>query len=158
MQVINHMRLTFDARPENESFARVAVSAFTVPMNPTMDVLSDVRTAISEAVTNAIVHAYGERGGEIELDAALREDGRLLLFVRDRGCGIADIARAMQPFFTTQPEKERSGMGFAVMQSFMDGIRVESVPGEGTTVYLEKQIRAQSPLPVNNRPRSEDMQ
>lgn len=158
MQVINHMRLTFDARPENESFARVAVSAFTVPMNPTMDVLSDVRTAISEAVTNAIVHAYGERGGEIELDAALREDGRLLLFVRDRGCGIADIARAMQPFFTTQPEKERSGMGFAVMQSFMDGIRVESVPGEGTTVYLEKQIRTQPPLPVNNRPRSEDMQ
>lgn len=85
MQLINHMRLEFDARPENESFARIAVSAFTVPFNPTLDVLSDIRTAISEAVTNAIVHAYQERGGTIALDAGLREDGRLLLSVRDWG-------------------------------------------------------------------------
>ena len=124
MQLINHMRLEFDARPENESFARIAVSAFTVPFNPTLDVLSDIRTAISEAVTNAIVHAYQERG-----------------------CGIADIGKAMEPFFTTQPEKERSGMGFAVMQSFMDAIRVESEVNAGTTVYMEKQLRLQEDAP-----------
>jgi len=140
MRFVNHMRLEFDARPENESFARVAVSAFTVPFNPTMDVLSDLRTAVSEAVTNAIVHAYDEKGGDIVLDAALRQDGVLLLSVRDFGCGIADVDRAMQPFFTTQPEKERSGMGFSVMQSFMDAVQVDSVPGEGTCVRMEKRI------------------
>ena len=140
MRFVNHMRLEFDARPENESFARVTVSAFTVPLNPTMDVLSDLRTAVSEAVTNAIVHAYNEKGGVIVLDAALRQDGILMLSVRDFGCGIADIDRAMQPFFTTQPEKERSGMGFSVMQSFMDDVQVESTPGEGTCVRMEKRI------------------
>lgn len=142
MRFVNHMRLEFDARPENESFARVAVSAFTVPFNPTMDILSDLRTAVSEAVTNAIVHAYAEKGGDVVLDAALRQDGVLMLSVRDFGCGIADIDRAMQPFFTTQPEKERSGMGFSVMQSFMDDVQVESVPGEGTCVRMEKRIMA----------------
>ena len=140
MQFVNHMRLEFDARPENESFARVAVSAFTVPFNPTMDVLSDLRTAVSEAVTNAIVHAYEEKGGVIVLDAAIRQDGVMYLSVRDFGCGIADVEKAMQPFFTTQPEKERSGMGFSVMQSFMDGVQVESAPGEGTCVSMEKRI------------------
>lgn len=140
MRFVNHMRLEFDARPENESFARVTVSAFTVPLNPTMDVLSDLRTAVSEAVTNAIVHAYSEKGGVIVLDAALRQDGILMISVRDFGCGIADIDRAMQPFFTTQPEKERSGMGFSVMQSFMDSVQVDSVPGEGTCVRMEKRI------------------
>ena len=140
MRFVNHMRLEFDARPENESFARVAVSAFTVPLNPTMDVLSDLRTAVSEAVTNAIVHAYNEKGGVIVLDAALRQDGIFMLSIRDFGCGIADIDRAMQPFFTTQPEKERSGMGFSVMQSFMDDVQVESTPGEGTCVRMEKRI------------------
>ena len=138
--MLNHMRLEFDARPENESFARVAVSAFAVPLNPTMDVLSDVRTAVSEAVTNVIVHAYQERGGIIRLSAALREDGVLLLDVEDAGCGIADVEQAMQPFFTTQPEKERSGMGFSVMQSFMDAVRVTSSPGCGTTVHMEKRL------------------
>ena len=140
MQFVNHMRLEFDARPENESFARVTVSAFTVPFNPTLDVLSDLRTAVSEAVTNAIVHAYKEEGGAIVLDASIRQDGLLFLSVRDFGCGIADIDRAMQPFFTTQPEKERSGMGFSVMQSFMDSVQVDSAPGEGTCVRMEKRI------------------
>ena len=142
MITVNQMRLEFDAQPENESFARVAVSAFTVPLGPTMDVLSDVRTAVSEAVTNAIVHAYGERGGLIEVSAALRDDGVLLLDVRDRGCGIPDVPKAMEPFFTTQPEKERSGMGFAVMQSFMDAVLVTRAVGEGTCVHMEKRVRA----------------
>lgn len=142
MKTLNHMRLEFDARPENESFARVAVSAFAVPFNPTMDVLSDIRTAVSEAVTNAIVHAYRERGGTITLEAALREDGVLALEISDTGCGIPDIEQAMQPFYTTQPEKERSGMGFSVMQSFMDSVRVESEVGRGTRVSMEKLVRA----------------
>ena len=142
MKTLNHMRLEFDARPENESFARVAVSAFAVPFNPTMDVLSDIRTAVSEAVTNAIVHAYRERGGTITLEAALREDGVLALEISDAGCGIPDIEQAMQPFYTTQPEKERSGMGFSVMQSFMDSVRVESEVGRGTRVRMEKLVRA----------------
>lgn len=140
MRFINHMRLEFDARPENESFARVALSAFTVHLNPTLDILSDLRTAVSEAVTNAIVHAYSEKGGAIVMDAAIREDGMLLLSVRDYGCGIDNIDRAMQPFFTTQPEKERSGMGFSVMQSFMDHVQVDSTPGEGTCVHMQKRL------------------
>ena len=141
MNTVNHMRLEFDARPENESFARIVTAAFAVPMNPTMDVLSDVRTAVSEAVTNAIVHAYREQGGIITLDAALRADGMLILEISDRGCGIPDIPQAMQPFFTTQPEKERSGMGFSVMQSFMDDVQVASQVGQGTTVRMEKRVR-----------------
>ena len=140
MRLINRMRLTFDALPENESFARVALSAFTVSVNPTMDVLSDLRTAVSEAVTNAIVHAYKEEGGMIEMEAAIREDALLILSVRDEGCGIENIDRAMQPFFTTQPEKERSGMGFSVMQSFMDHVEVTSAVGKGTCVRMEKRL------------------
>ena len=140
MKTLNHMRLEFDARPENESFARIAAAAFAVPFNPTMDVLSDIRTAVSEAVTNAIVHAYRERGGVITLSAALMENGVLRLEISDRGCGIPDIPQAMQPFFTTQPEKERSGMGFSVMQSFMDDVQVESEVGKGTTVRMEKRV------------------
>ncbi len=140
MKTLNHMRLEFDARPENESFARIAAAAFAVPFNPTMDVLSDIRTAVSEAVTNAIVHAYREQGGVITLSAALMENGVLRLEISDRGCGIPDIPQAMQPFFTTQPEKERSGMGFSVMQSFMDDVQVESEVGKGTTVRMEKRV------------------
>lgn len=142
MKTLNHMRLEFDARPENESFARIAVSAFAVPFNPTMDVLSDIRTAVSEAVTNAIVHAYREMGGTVALEAFLWENGVLALEISDTGCGIPDIQQAMQPFYTTQPEKERSGMGFAVMQSFMDSVHVDSEVGKGTRVKMEKLVRA----------------
>lgn len=142
MQIINQMELNFLSIPENESFARVAVSAFAVQLNPTMDILADIKTAVSEAVTNAIVHAYGEKKGMVRIGAVLHESGELILTVSDRGRGIDDIPRAMQPFFTTQPEKERSGMGFAVMQTFMDKVTVDSVPGEGTTVRMEKRIRS----------------
>lgn len=141
MQIINQMELNFLSIPENESFARVAVSAFAVQLNPTMDILADIKTAVSEAVTNAIVHAYGEKTGIVRIGAALHESGNLILTISDQGRGIDDIPRAMQPFFTTQPEKERSGMGFAVMQTFMDKVTVDSVPGEGTTVRMEKRIR-----------------
>ena len=141
MQIMNQMKLQFLSVPENESFARVAVSAFAVQLDPTLDVLADIKTAVSEAVTNAIVHGYGDKIGWVTLEAAMTENGVLSLIIGDRGKGIADVAQAMQPFFTTQPEKERSGMGFSVMQTFMDQVQVESAPGEGTTVRMEKRIR-----------------
>ena len=141
MQAVNHMKLEFLSIPENESFARVAVSAFAVQLDPTLDVLADIKTAVSEAVTNAIVHGYAGTLGIVTVEAALRNDGLLEIAVSDQGQGIRDIAQAMQPFFTTQPEKERSGMGFSVMQTFMDRVEVESAPGEGTTVRMVKRLR-----------------
>lgn len=141
MQIMNQMKLQFLSVPENESFARVAVSAFAVQLDPTLDVLADIKTAVSEAVTNAIVHGYGDKIGWVTLEATMTENGVLSLIIGDHGKGIADVAQAMQPFFTTQPEKERSGMGFSVMQTFMDQVQVESAPGEGTTVRMEKRIR-----------------
>ena len=141
MQIMNQMKLQFLSVPENESFARVAVSAFAVQLDPTLDVLADIKTAVSEAVTNAIVHGYGDKIGWVTLEATMTENGVLSLIIGDQGKGIADVAQAMQPFFTTQPEKERSGMGFSVMQTFMDQVQVESAPGEGTTVRMEKRIR-----------------
>lgn len=140
MKSVNQMKMEFSGIPENEGFARIAVSAFAVQLNPTLDVLADIKTAVSEAVTNAIVHGYAEQEGMVTICAQLKTDGMLEIEVRDQGRGIADIAQAMQPFFTTQPEKERSGMGFSVMQTFMDGVRVESSPGAGTTVYMKKRL------------------
>ena len=141
MEIINQMRLEFLSVPENESFARVAVSAFAVQLNPTLDVLADIKTAVSEAVANAIVHGYENEIGPVAISAALTDEGMLEISVSDTGKGIEDIAQAMQPFFTTQPEKERSGMGFAVMQTFMDQVVVESAPGQGTTVRMKKRLR-----------------
>ena len=142
MQIINEMKLEFRGVPENEGFARVAVSAFAVQLDPTLDVLADIKTAVSEAVTNAIVHGYADAtGGVVTVAAALRDDGVLEVAVMDKGKGIADIAQAMQPFYTSQPEKERSGMGFSVMQTFMDKVTVESRVGEGTTVRMQKRLR-----------------
>ena len=136
----NEMRLDFPALPENEGFARMVVSAFMVPLNPTIEEMADVKTAVSEAVTNAIVHGYAGRGGVVRMRASCREDGLMVIDVCDKGCGIADIARAREPFFTTAGGEERSGMGFTVMESFMDRVEVQSAPGHGTTVRLVKQL------------------
>jgi len=141
MQIKNQMQLEFLSVPENEGFARVAVSAFAVQLDPTLDILADIKTAVSEAVTNAIVHGYGEEKGMVSISALMQESGLLEITVSDRGKGIEDIEMAMQPFFTTQPEKERSGMGFSVMKTFMDKVTVESCPGAGTTVRMEKQLK-----------------
>ena len=135
----NHMHLYFDARSVNEGFARMVVSAFLTDMNPTLEELSDVKTAVSEAVTNAIVHGYSTEAQQVELICDRNED-ELTVTVSDRGVGIADIPAAMQPFYTTKPEQERTGMGFAFMEAFMDEVRVESVPGEGTRVTMKKCI------------------
>ena len=140
MDAFNSMELSFDSRGENEGFARVAVSAFAVQLSPTLETLTDIKTAVSEAVTNCVVHAYRERMGKIRISCRAYPDGRFFVTVQDEGCGIPDIARAMEPFYTTQPECERSGMGFAVMQTFMDQVQVESRVGEGTCVTMMKHV------------------
>ena len=136
---INEMTLRFVSRSANEGFARAAAAAFIAQLDPTVEQLYDIKTAVSEAVTNAIVHGYEGTRGTVILRASI--DGTLLTIeITDKGRGIADIPQAMEPFFTTHPEQERSGMGFAVMQTFMDDLRVTSTPGQGTTVRMKKRI------------------
>ncbi len=136
----NEMKLTIESHSVNESFARVAVSAFAAVLDPTVEELQDVKTAVSEAVTNAIVHAYEDEVGKIYIVCAIYDDGKITVRIRDKGCGIDDVDKAMTPLYTTKGD-ERSGLGFAVMESFMDKLRVRSVPGKGTTIYMEKRIR-----------------
>jgi len=139
----NTMRLTFDSLPENESFARVAIAAFMVRLNPTLEAVTDVKTAVSEAVTNAVVHAYrGNAAGSVCIEAKTDyEEQSIIVEISDEGVGIADINQAMEPFFTTLPELERSGMGFSVMQSFMDELSVASTPGKGTVIRMKKFLK-----------------
>ncbi len=139
MKAINMMKLSFPSRSRNESFARSAVAAFAAQADPTVDELADLKTAVSEAVTNCIVHAYANAIGTVTLTAALYEDGALRLTVADKGCGIPDVRKAMEPLFTTAGP-ERAGLGFAVMQSFMDSVRVRSSPGKGTRVVMVKRL------------------
>ena len=139
MKAQNEMRLVIESRSVNEGFARVAVAAFAAQLDPTVEEISDIKTAVSEAVTNCIVHAYAQRVGRIYIWAGLFADGLVRVKIRDRGCGIADIPQAMEPLFTTLGGK-RAGLGFAVMESFMDKLRVRSAPGKGTIVTLEKRI------------------
>ena len=137
----NNMTLEFLAVSQNESFARTVAGAFFTQLDPTLSELSDVRTAISEAVTNAIIHAYGDKKQDrkIRLDVCL--DGDLATFVvEDFGKGIADVEKAREPFFTTDPAGERSGMGFAVMEAFMDSLSVQSQPGQGTKITMTKRV------------------
>ena len=135
----NEMEVSFLSVAENEAFARVVIAAFAVQLSPTMTEIADVKTAVSEAVTNAIVHGYEGMRGMVTMKA--RIDGQLLsIEIADRGKGIPNVEQAMEPFYTTHPEQERSGMGFAVMQTFMDEVEVHSVPGSGTIVILRKRI------------------
>lgn len=144
MSIINEMRLDFPALPENESFARMVISGFMLPLNPTLEQLADVKTAVSEAVTNAIIHGYGSGKGTVRMHAVCTDDGALVIDIIDKGCGIADVDHARQPFYTTDEDDERSGMGFTVMESFMDSVEVCSSVGCGTTVRLVKQIAARA--------------
>lgn len=139
----NHMTVTFDAISENEAFARMVVSAFLVGANPMVSELDDVKTAVSEAVTNAIIHGYEEKAGYVLMRCILKEK-QLTVCVQDFGRGIADIAQAREPFYTTKPELERSGMGFAFMETFMDHVEVTSEIGVGTTVTMTKQLQDQT--------------
>ena len=136
----DRMELIFTSLSKNEAFARMVISAFLVPENPTLSVISEVRTAVSEAVTNAVVHAYADGEGKIILRAEIK-DGKIFVEVEDFGKGIEDVEQAMRPFFTTRAEDERTGMGFAMMQSFMDELDVRSKPGEGTKVLMIKRLQ-----------------
>lgn len=140
MKMLNSVKLTFASRSVNEGFARAVVAAFLVPLDPTVPQLADLKTAVSEAVTNCIVHAYPESIGPVTLTAALYEGGLVRITVSDRGVGIADVEQAMQPTYTTGNPEERAGLGFAVMQSFMDKVKVSSTPGRGTRVTLSKRL------------------
>lgn len=159
----NEMCMEFDAVSNNESFARVAVAAFIAPLNPTLEEMSDIKTAVSEAVTNAIIHGYenvygygrhGEvrpvccriREGKVYLRCRL-EQGVLHIEVEDRGVGMDNVDKAMEPLFTTKPELERSGMGFAFMEAFMDDLEVESTPLQGTIVRMKKKLKSGAWIP-----------
>lgn len=135
----NNMMIEFDSRSENEGFARVAVAAFVTPLNPTLEEIEDVKTAVSEAVTNSIIHGYGEQVEKILLKAAIKEN-TVYIEITDFGCGIENIEKAMEPMYTTRPDLERSGMGFAFMEAFMDEIHIESEVNKGTTIYMNKKI------------------
>ncbi|MBQ2581996.1 MAG: anti-sigma F factor [Ruminococcus sp.] len=134
------MKVVFPSLSENERFARIAVSGFLSFADPKIDELADIKTAVSEAVTNCIVHGYPDTIGKIELAVRVFEQGRVRVRISDKGCGIEDIEKAMQPLFTTKPDEDRAGLGFAVMESFMDKIKVTSRLGKGTTVVLEKTL------------------
>lgn len=149
----NNMTMEFDAKSQNEGLARVAVSAFLTEIDPTIDEINDIKTAVSEAVTNSIIHGYNEGPGKVVLSCRLlnkvyaktdntySEDSIIKIEIKDNGVGIEDIDRAREPLFTTKPELERSGMGFMFMEMFMDKVEVKSQPGEGTSVMMEKKIK-----------------
>ena len=144
MKCHNIMRLSFKSLSCNESFARVAVASFIASLDPTAAEIADIKTAVSEAVTNCIVHAYRDTIGVITIHTRIYENRRVVIRISDKGCGIEDINRAIEPLFTTLPDEERSGLGFSVMQSFTDKMKVRSKLGKGTSVVLEK-ILSQKP-------------
>ena len=147
MKPINEMKVTFPSRSANEGFARAVVASFLSQLDPAVDELSDLRTAVSEAVTNCIVHAYPDRLGKVSMRLRLFEDNPLEIQVKDWGVGIADVERPRQPLYTTGTE-ERSGMGFTIMESFMDAVKVRSTPGKGTVVTLRRRVSRRMGAPV----------
>ena len=139
MKNTNEMEIRFDSRSANEGFARVAVASFMTQLNPTVEEVADVKTAVSEAVTNAIIHGYDSENEKVSIRCRI-EDNVLFVEVGDSGCGIRNVEEAMQPMYTSKPEQERSGMGFAFMEAFMDSVEVESEPGKGTRVKMKKTV------------------
>lgn len=142
MNDINKFLIKFPSFSENESFIRGVVSLFALRLNPSVSDLTDIKTAVSEAVTNAIVHGYPDSVGEIELECIATEN-IIHINVFDNGVGIDNLSVALEPFYTTKPEQERSGMGFTIMKSFMDSVKVESEKGKGTKIYMEKSIKSE---------------
>lgn len=144
MKMTNQVKFTFLSRSTNEGFSRAALAAFLAQADPTVPQLADIKTAVSEAVTNCIVHAYPEQMGWITLTAAIYEGGLVRITVTDRGVGIPDVGKAMEPLYTTGNPDERAGLGFAVMQSFMDKVKVSSTPGRGTRVTMTKRLESKA--------------
>lgn len=143
MKKINELKLIFDSKSINESFSRMAVSAFASQLDMTVEELGDIKTVVSEAVTNCIVHAYRDTIGKIYITCTVFEEGVVRISVRDKGCGIDDIKKAREPLYTSLGG-ERSGLGFSVMESFSDNLRVRSKPGVGTTVTIEKKLKGKN--------------
>lgn len=141
----NYMRLQFASRSENESFARVSVAAFITQLDPTMEELTEIKTAVSEAVTNAIIHGYEGRSGEVRLECRIW-NRTVEIAVEDDGVGIEDVEQARQPLYTSRPDLERSGMGITIMENFVDEFMIDSIPGQGTRVRLRKVIAANRDL------------
>ena len=139
MKTVNELKMTVDSKSVNEGFSRVAIGSFIACLDPDIEELNDVKTAVSEAVTNAIVHGYREKAGKIYITVSILDNNIIKIRIRDKGVGIEDIPKAMEPLFTTAGS-ERAGLGFAVMESFMDSVRVTSQPGKGTAVTLKKRI------------------
>lgn len=139
MKYQNFMKLSFPSKSANEGFARAAVAAFCAQLDPTVEQINDVKTSVSEAVTNCIVHGYRDTFGVIYITATIKED-TVTIKIADKGVGIEDVSKAMQPLFTTDPKGERAGIGFAIMQSFMDSVKVKSALGKGTRVVMTKKI------------------
>ncbi|MDD3220517.1 MAG: anti-sigma F factor [Lachnospiraceae bacterium] len=139
MEDTNEMKMEFDSYSSNESFARVAVAAFCTRLNPTLEELSDLKTAISEAITNCIIHAYDNQIRKIQIICRIKGQ-EVEVNIIDHGKGMEDVAKAMEPLYTTRPDLDRSGMGFAFMEAFMDEVQVESTPGEGTCVCMRKKL------------------
>lgn len=140
--VNNTMKLTFPSKSQNEAFARIVVAAFASQLDPSIEELADVKTAVSEAVTNAIIHGYENTKGDIVIEAKLKDNNILEVIVKDFGKGIEDIEKAKEPLFTTKPELERSGMGFTIMENFMDSLSIDSYPGKGTTIRMVKAFKS----------------
>lgn len=142
MEVINEVKFIMPSLSVNESVARAVVSSFLIQADPSVEELSEIRTVVSEAVTNAVVHGYRNSKGVIEMTVRFLKGREVYIKVRDRGCGIENIEKAMEPLFTTAPEEERSGLGFSVMQSFTDSLKVRSECGKGTTVTMRKKLKS----------------
>ena len=142
MKIVNEMKLAMEGRSCNEAFARTAVASFLAVLDPNIEEISDIKTAVSEAVTNCIVHGYREEIGIVTIRVRIFEGSRVSVTIRDKGCGIPDVKKAMEPLFTTCENGERAGLGFSIMGSFMDKLRVRSKVGRGTTVTLEKIIHS----------------
>ncbi|WP_210365611.1 anti-sigma F factor [Bacillus sp. REN3] len=136
----NEMNLQFSALSQNESFARVTVAAFIAQLDPTLDELTEIKTVVSEAVTNAIIHGYESNPNGVVFISVLLEEGTVEMLIRDEGVGISDLEEAMMPLYTSKPELERSGMGFTIMENFMDEVKVRSEPGFGTEIRLKKHL------------------
>lgn len=144
MKTENSIKVTFPGISVNEQTARAIVSAFLIQTDPTVEELADIRTAVSEAVTNSVVHGYRNIQGDVELCVKILAEREIYIRVKDKGCGIDDVEKAMEPLFTTAPGEDRAGLGFAVMQSFMDSVRVRSKTDFGTTVIMRKKLRGAS--------------
>lgn len=140
MKPINEMKMSFESRSCNEAFARSTVASFISVLDPNVEEISDIKTAVSEAVTNCIVHGYKDNIGKVYIHVKIFEGAKVTIVIKDKGCGIEDIEKAMQPLYTTSENGERAGLGFSIMESFMDKLKVRSKPGKGTSVTLEKTI------------------